>query len=174
MDKVFIGIDPGLSGAIAVITPEAYTTHDIPVLIIQKGKTEKRRYNNAEISRIIFSVMKSALEKKLSVEVWLEDVHAMPGQGVTSMFSMGRGMGTYEGIIAGLNVASGIELPLHHISPITWKKKVMAGQGKEKDAAVYKAQQLFPNAVLTTPRGRLLDGRAEALLIAYYGKTFNF
>ncbi len=72
----------------------------------------------------------------------------------------------YEGIITAL------QMPLNYISPITWKKIVMAGQGKEKDAAVYKAQQLFPDAVLVTPRGRLLDGRAEALLIAWYGLNF--
>lgn len=168
MDKVFIGIDPGLSGAIAVITPEAYTTHDIPVLIVKKGKSEKRKYNVAEIARMLRTIMLSASATGRAIDVWLEDVHAMPGQGVTSMFSMGRGLGMYEGVITTLG------LRLNYISPVTWKKKVMAGQGKEKDAAAYKAQQLFPDAVLTTPRGRLLDGRAEALLIAYYGKTFNF
>jgi len=168
MNRVFIGIDPGLSGGIAVITPEAYTTFDVPVLVVVKGKTKKNRYNSVEISRIFRSVMQGAAAKEYTVQVWLEDVHAMPGQGVTSMFSMGRGLGIYEGIISALG------LPLNYISPITWKKKVMCGQGKEKDAAVYKAQQLFPNAVLTTPRGRLLDGRAEALLIAFYGKNYSF
>jgi crossover junction endodeoxyribonuclease RuvC len=168
MNKVIIGIDPGLNGAIAVITPEAYAVHDIPVLEVKKGKSVKRRYNAVEIARIIKTVLTNAAVKNQNVEVWLEDVHAMPGQGVTSMFSMGRGLGIYEGIV------SAIGLPLQYISPITWKKKVMNGQGKEKDAAVYKAQQLFPNAVLTTPRGRLLDGRAEALLIAYYGMKYSF
>lgn len=167
MNKVIIGIDPGLSGGIAVITPEAYTVHDIPVLDIKKGKSVKHRYNAVEIARMFRSVMQGSAAKDWRIQVWLEDVHAMPKQGVTSMFSMGRGLGIYEGIISALG------LPLNYISPITWKKKVMCGQGKEKDAAVYKAQQLFPQAVLSTPRGRLLDGRAESLLIAYYGKNIG-
>ena len=166
VSKTIIGIDPGLSGAIAVITPIAYTVHDIPILEIKNGKKVKKRYNVAEVKRIIQQVRDESHLNMLPVEVWLEDVHAMPGQGVTSMFSMGRGLGMYEGVITTLDI------PLNYVSPVTWKKKIMAGQGKEKGAAVYKAQQLFPIAQLVTPRGRLLDGRAEALLIAEYGKRY--
>lgn len=175
---VYIGIDPGLSGAIAVITPEAYTVHDMPTLEVVAGRqrskstgkmTDKIRnkYHVAEIKRILLQVRDEAHAKNYPVQVWLEDVHAMPGQGVTSMFNMGVGFGVLQ------TVPQCLEMPLHFVSPVTWKKVVMAGQGKEKDAAVYKAQMLYPNAVLTTPRGRLLDGRAEALLIAHYGKSLN-
>lgn len=167
MNKVLIGVDPGLDGAIAVLHPLAYTTHDIPVLQVKAGKKVRRRYNVAELVRIFRQVRDESHIQKYPVEVWLENVHAMPGQGVTSMFNMGRGLGMYEGIITSL------EMPLNYISPVTWKRKIMAGQGREKGAAVYKAQQLFPSAVLTTPRGRKLDGRAEALLIAEYGKRFG-
>lgn len=167
MNKVLIGIDPGLSGAIAILHPIAYTTHDIPVLEVKRGKKTKRRYNVAEIVRILKRVRDESHVQQYPVEVWLEDVHAMPRQGVTSMFSMGRGLGMYEGIITSL------EIPLNYISPVIWKRKIMEGQGKEKGAAVYKAQQLFPSAILTTPRGRLIDGRAEALLIAEYGRRFG-
>ena len=163
----FIGIDPGLSGAIAVITDYAQAIHDAPTLEIKSGKKIRHRYNVAEIVRILKQVRDESHLKLIPVEVWLEDVHAMPGQGVTSMFSMGRGLGMYEGIVQAL------EMPLNFISPITWKKKMMDGQGKEKSAAVYRAQQLFPNAQLTTARGRLLDGRAESLLIAEYGRRLS-
>ena len=162
--KTFIGIDPGLSGAIAVITDMGQATHDMPTLEIKAGKKIRHRYNVSEILRILRQVRDENHANGIPVEVWLEDVHAMPGQGVTSMFSMGRGIGTLEtSVIA-------CEMPLNMISPITWKKRIMDGQGKEKDAAVFKAMQLFPSAQLVTPRGRKLDGRAEALLIAEYGR----
>ena len=168
MNKTIIGIDPGLSGAIAVIINDrTYTAHDVPILEVKNGKKIKCRYNVAAICQLLRQVRDEAHINLVPVEVWLEDVHAMSGQGVTSMFSMGRGLGMYEGIVTSL------EMSLNYISPVTWKRKVMDGQGKEKDAAVYKAQQLFPAAQLVTPRGRLLDGRAEALLIAHYGKTFG-
>lgn len=159
-EKTCIGIDPGLSGAIAVITPTFYAVHDIPTLEVKSGKKCRHRYNVSEIVKMLTQIRGGSR----SIEVWLEEVHSMPGQGVTSMFSMGRGLGMYEGIVSALS------MQLNYISPVTWKKKMLDGQGKEKDASVYKAQQLFPLAQLVTPRGRLLDGRAEALLIAEYGR----
>lgn len=173
--SVFIGIDPGLSGGIAVITPQAYTVHDMPTMQIGNGRKRnattgkmvdkvKNKYHITEIIRILTQVRDYAHEKGWPVEVWLENVHAMPGQGVTSMFSMGEGLGILQ------TIPICLQMPLNFISPVTWKRKIMAGQGKEKDAAVFKAQQIFPMAVLKTRRGRLLDGRAEALLIAHFGK----
>lgn len=179
MSKVIIGIDPGLSGAIAVITPMAYSVHDMPTLEIIAGRKRsattgkmvdkvRNKYNIAEIKKMLTQVRDIAHSSGFPVEVWLEDVHAMPGQGVTSMFSMGVGLGILQ------TIPICLEMQLNFVSPVTWKKKVMNGQGKEKDAAVYRAQQLYPNAQLVTARGRLLDGRAEALLIAHYGKTYSF
>lgn len=175
---VYIGIDPGLSGAIAVITPEAYSVHDMPTLWVVAGRKRNTKtgkmvdkghneYNIAEIKRLLVQVRDTAHSKGYPVQLWLEKVHAMPGQGVTSMFSMGVGLGIIQ------TIPICLDLQLNFIAPQTWKKAVMAGQGKEKAASVYRAQQLYPNAVLTGPMGGLLDGRAEALLIAHYGKTLN-
>jgi crossover junction endodeoxyribonuclease RuvC len=184
MDKIIIGIDPGLDGGIAVIMPNGlYTIHEIPTLTITGSKkrspktgemvvSKKRRYDSIAIAKIFNLVAYNAKLYNQEVSVWLEDVHAMPRQGVTSMFSMGRGFGIYEGVISTISVTV-LPLQFNLISPITWKKKVMAGQGKEKDAAVYKALQLYPDAILRTPRGALLDGKAEALLIAHYGKKHS-
>jgi crossover junction endodeoxyribonuclease RuvC len=152
-----------LSGAIALYCPPAFITAiDPPVLEIKNAKGGiKRRYNTASIVNEIENFTRIGY----NVHVYIEDVHAMPGQGVTSMFSMGRGLGMYEGIVAAL------KLPVHFVAPQTWKKKLLTGMGKEKDASIYKAQQLFPTIATSffTKRGRMLDGRAEALLIAYYG-----
>lgn len=173
--KTIIGIDPGLKGAIGVIGPIAYAVHDVPVLEIKAGRKRnkktgemvdviRKKYNLAEMKRILVQIRNEFHAAGVPVQIWLEDVHAMPDQGVTSMFSMGRGLGNWEAL------AIALDIPLNYISPVTWKKEMMNGQGKEKDAAVYRAQQLFPMAVLTGPRGGKIDGRAEALLIAEYGR----
>lgn len=175
---MIIGIDPGLNGGIAAISPLEYEVYDIPTLEIITGRVRNKktglmrdkkqnRYNIAAIIKIL-TLLKGAADKlNYPVEVWVENVHAMPDQGVTSMFNMGVGFG----ILQTIPICLGI--PLNFVSPVTWKKKIMEGQGKRKDAAVYRAQQLFPNAELVTPRGRKLDGRAEALLIAHYGNLSN-
>lgn len=161
--SVIIGIDPGLDGAVAVIHPKGIVIYDTPIIDVGIGKKIRRKYNLKEMVSII-----SAIKLRDSfTECWIEDVHAMPGQGVTSMFSMGRGLGSWEAIVTALMI------PLYFVSPVRWKKTIMDGMGKEKSAAVLKAQQIFPEACLKTPRGRLLDGRAEALLIAEYGRRYG-
>ena len=167
MADIIIGIDPGLSGAVGVVHPTGYTAHDTPILTVKVGKGYRHRYHLQEMISLLERIRSDAEHQDFTMECWLEDVHAMPGQGVSSMFSMGRGLGNWEAIV------STLKIPLYFVSPIRWKNKIMDGQGKKKSAAVLKAQQIFPNAVLRTERGRLLDGRAEALLIAEYGRRYG-
>ena len=167
MSDIIIGIDPGVSGALAVIHPTGYTSHDTPTVKVKVGKGMRTRYDLQEMVSLVKRILDNATSNDLTVECWLENVHAMPGQGVSSMFSMGRGLGNWEAIIATMRI------PLNYVSPVRWKNTIMDGMGKEKDAAVLKAQQIFPLAVLRTERGRLLDGRAEALLIAEYGLRYG-
>lgn len=167
--KTIIGIDPGLTGAIAVLYPQELDSwlqiYDAPVVDVGDGKKVKRKYNIPEIVRIFREIHFHSEVHMFDVEIWIEDVHAMPGQGVTSMFSMGRGLGMYEGVIAAM------QIPYSFVSPITWKKSLMAGMGKEKEASVIRALQMYPKADLITRRGAKLHGRADALLIATYGKN---
>ena len=151
---IYVGIDPGLGGAVAVIGPGHYVRlYDVPILML----TKKREYDLASMVSI-FSAF--SLEVSLGqVHVALELVHAMPGQGVTSMFTFGRGTGLWEGILAGLG------LPYTKITPQRWKKAMLDGMPKEKDASVVRAKQLFPGADL---RLKKHHGRADALLIAEY------
>jgi crossover junction endodeoxyribonuclease RuvC len=94
--------------------------------------------------------------------VGLELVHAMPGQGVTSMFSMGRGVGIWEGILAGLRI------PFDTVTPQAWKKLLLGkGAGDDKNASILRAQALIPGAAEYLSRAKD-DGRAEAMLIAEY------
>lgn len=159
---IYIGIDPGLNGAVGVITedPFSWATFDTPTMVVS-GIKEKHVYNKAAMAALL-----QDYRDRTDVLVVLESVHSMPKQGVSSSFSFGRGLGTWEGIIAALNLS--LEMP----SPQRWKKEMLADQGKSKDAARYKAIQLFP--VLAGYLSRVKDdGRAEAILMAEYGRRLR-
>jgi crossover junction endodeoxyribonuclease RuvC len=158
---IYIGIDPGLSGALAEIFGEGNAAvHDTPTMVVS-GVKEKRVYNTAAMAHIL-----SPYRGNLEVLVVLESVHSMPKQGVASSFSFGQGLGMWQGIIAALG------LPLEMPSPQRWKKEMLADQGKDKDASRFKAIQLFPSLA---DQLKLVkhDGRAEALLMAEYGRRLR-
>ena len=156
---LFCGIDVGLQGAIAFLAdnggpvPLLADVIDMPTLKAGK-KTELDSWALAAIFR-----------EHRPNHVMVELVHAMPGQGVSSMFSFGRGFGVILGVLAAFDI------PYTLVSPQAWQKAVLGGlpgaEGKGK--AIQWAAATFPDAVLQTPRGRLLDGRADALALAYYG-----
>jgi hypothetical protein len=148
---IYVGIDPGLDGALAIIFPDMQVVCDTPTVNVVGKNGTKREYLTAEMAKILSSF------REAEVRAVVELVHAMPGQGVRSMFSMGYGVGLWEGLLAG----SGI--PYERVTPQRWKKALMDGMGKEKDASRFKAQQLFPKAELHLKKHH---GRAEALLLA--------
>jgi crossover junction endodeoxyribonuclease RuvC len=94
---------------------------------------------------------------------FVEKVHSMPGQGVRSMFTMGVGYGAWLGLLAGL------QIPTTLVMPQRWKKVMLADQGQDKDASRLRAIQLFPTEAEYFTRKKD-DGRAEAALIAEYGR----
>lgn len=163
---IYIGIDPGLSGAVAVInTDDSATLHpqqvfDTPTVLVEGEKT-KRKY----LTGAMASLLKPYKENS-DVLVVLENVHSMPKQGVASSFCFGEGKGMWEGIIAAYAMA--VEL----VSPQRWKKEMMADQGKDKSAARFKAMALFPSLA---DQLKLVkhDGRAEALLMAEYARRLR-
>ena len=172
---VIIGADPGLSGGIGIITPEAYTVHPIPVLIVEGARKRsirtgqmvtkmRKHYDLSSIRRILLQVKDAAHDKGYPVELWCEDVHPMPEEGVMGAFSLGKGVMLWEA------AAEFLGFRFSKIHPRTWKQEIMGGMGKEKEAAVYRAQQLFPNVCFIGPKGGKKDGLAEALLIAEYGR----
>ncbi len=153
MNTVFIGIDPGLHGAIAAITPNRIELHDTPILSIGT----KRNYNASAMAMLL----RSYKETYPTLLVGLEWVHSMPGQGVASTFLFGESFGAWKGILASLCV------PHQLISPQAWKRSMMAGQPKEKDASRLVALRLFPE-VSDRLQLKKDHGRADALLIAEY------
>ena len=103
-----IGIDPGLSGAIAILDEKKVGIFDMPVM--SEGKN-KRQLNSAQL----VSIMKEHKNSNDEMAVVVEQVNAMPGQGVTSMFNFGQSFGAIKGVCAALN------LPIFFVRPSKWK-----------------------------------------------------
>ena len=156
---IYIGIDPGLNGAVGVIMENEHYVFDTPTMVVA-GEKNKRRYNTAAMAGLLNIY---GPEESLVI---LESVHSMPKQGVASSFCFGQGLGMWQGIIAALG------LPLEMPSPQRWKKEMLADQGKDKDASRFKAIALFP--ALAAQMSRVKDdGRAEAILMAEYGRRLR-
>jgi crossover junction endodeoxyribonuclease RuvC len=155
-----LGIDPGLDGAVAWILPGRAEARVVPTL--PASKAGRRRFDVAGMVALL-----KAHPVDLAI---LEAVSAAPVagrvQGTTSMFGFGRGLGTWEGILAALAI------PHMAVTPQIWKKAVLAGTARDKPAAIAFAQGLFPGvSLLPTPRCRVPhDGLAEALCLAEYGR----
>ena len=164
-----IGIDPGVTGAIAWMDwlPSnhlIYGVEDLPVVVRSSGKGKKI---NAAALRDQISIIESKSDG--TVIVYVELVHAMPPimgkarkAGTTSSFNFGHTAGVIEGVVIG----GGYEV--HFVPPATWKKHFKL-TGKEKDAARGKALELFPT-MSDELKFKKDHGRADALLIAKYGQ----
>lgn len=151
---IIIGIDPGLSGAIAFYdtVEEAIEIHDMPTVQLSRNGKNKREVSAQLLSNILSG-------RKVEA-AFLERVNAMTGQGVTSVFSFGRSSGIVEGILAAYDI------PTTLVTPQAWQKAV--GQRAGKDGSRERAMQLFPSQADLFARKKD-DGRSDAALIAYYG-----
>jgi hypothetical protein len=152
MTSVILGIDPGLSGALAFYEPAtgALDTYDMPTFRVGT-KTAIDEYG---LARLIDSWSPRV------GEVWLELVGVRPGEGAVGAFSFGRGYGTLRGICAA-NF-----LTIHDVTPKAWKTALKVSG--DKDEARARASALFPRHGGLWPLKKH-DGRAEAALIALYG-----
>lgn len=146
-----LGCDPGLAGAVALLTTRAtmLEVFDMPVIVTAKRK------------RIAEDILAEQIARFAPDIAWLELVSARPGQGVASMFNFGTSYGLLIGVLAGL------QIPREFVSPVQWKRAF--GLGADKAAARHKACQLFPAQAATLFARVKDDGRAEAALLALYG-----
>jgi hypothetical protein len=163
MAEVFIGIDPGLDGALAVIDGTAVLLHDTPVGEVGKQGGKRRVYLEALMADLLRPYAGRP------VRVMLERSQAMGArvqgrtQGVSSSFSIGEGYGLWRGILAGLGMT------WETVPPATWKKALLGVQGSEKDASRVLAIRMFP-ATADQLKLKRHHGRAEALLLAEWGR----
>ena len=150
---IYIGIDPGFSGAIAFYAPKEniVSIYDMPVYQNAKGKTEINLYELHEI------LAPETDEPHMAI---IEQVAAMRGQGVTSMFRFGQSYGATQMAVAAHKI------PMQFVTPAKWKKHFNLSRDKGVSRSV--AIQRFPKNASDFSRVRD-DGRAEATLIALYG-----
>lgn len=154
-----IGIDPGLSGAIAILEDKkVLNILDMPVMA--EGKKNKRQINSAQLVNII----KKNIHKTDEISVVVEQVNAMPGQGVTSMFNFGQTFGAIKGVCAAL------ELPIFFIRPSKWKKHFEL-INSSKDASRTKAIEMYPSLSSQLTKKKDVN-KSDAILIArFYFET---
>ena len=166
MSKVFLGIDPGQTGCLALIQfleeSKVVRFFDPPLFQVKSGAKIKNEYNEIAMARALKEFSSLGTE----VVCTLEKVSAMPDQGVTSMFNFGMGFGLWRGML------SAFEIPYSLVHPATWKAALMKDMPKEKDAARMRAIQLYPQAAAELARKKDI-GRADALLLAHYGIHFG-
>ena len=154
-----IGIDPGLSGAIAVLEDnKVLGIYDMPVMT--EGKKSKRQLNSAQL----VSIIKQNVSNNDELAIVVEQVNAMPGQGVTSMFNFGQTFGAIKGVCAAL------ELPIFFVRPTKWKKYFEL-LNSSKDASRTKAIEMYPT--LSNHLSKKKDvNKSDAILIArFYSET---
>ena len=160
---LIIGVDPGISGAICFFeNGRIMDVVEMPTMT--EGKKNKRQVNGSQVYNEISKRIKK-IDKK-DIKVIIEQVSAMPGQGVTSMFNFGQSFGILKGI------CSAMQLSMYFIRPAKWKKYFNL-INSEKDASRTKAIEIFPyySSYLSKKKD---SNKADAILIAnYYYETFR-
>ncbi len=160
---LIIGIDPGISGSICFFQ-DGVIQDVIEMPTMTEGKKNKKQVNGSQI----FNEIKERTKKidNNDVKVVIEQVSAMPGQGVTSMFNFGQSFGILKGI------CSSMLLPMYFVRPAKWKKYFNL-INSQKDASRTKAIQIFP--YFSSQLSRKKDSnKADAILIAsFFYETYK-
>ena len=160
---LIIGIDPGISGSICFFEDgKILDVLEMPTMT--DGKKNKKQVNGAQIYNEISKKIRGI--EKQNLRVIIEQVSAMPGQGVTSMFNFGQSFGILKGI------CSAMQLPMYFVRPAKWKKYFGLIKS-EKDASRTKAIEMFP--YFSSQLSKKKDSnKADAILIAsFYYETYK-
>ena len=160
---LIIGIDPGIKGAICILKDgKILDVFDMPIMPV--GKKNKSQVNGSQIYNEILKRINGV--KKKEVRVIVEQVSAMPGQGVTSMFNFGQSFGILKGI------CSAMQLPIYFVRPAKWKKYFNL-INSEKDASRTRAIEIFP--YFSSNLSKKKDSnKADAVLIAnFFNNTYQ-
>ncbi len=157
---LIIGIDPGISGSICFFK-DGKILEVIEMPVMTEGKKNKKQVNGAQIYNEFLNRIN---KKEDEIRVVIEQVSAMPGQGVTSMFNFGQSFGILKGI------CSAMQLPMFFVRPAKWKKYFNL-INSQKDASRTRAIEIFP--YFSTQLSKKKDSnKADAILIAsFYYET---
>jgi crossover junction endodeoxyribonuclease RuvC len=157
---LIIGIDPGISGSICFFE-DGKILEVIEMPVMTEGKKNKKQVNGSQIYN---EFLKRINRKDDEIRVVIEQVSAMPGQGVTSMFNFGQSFGILKGI------CSAMQLPMFFVRPAKWKKYFNL-INTQKDASRTRAIEIFP--YFSTQLSKKKDSnKADAILIAsFYYET---
>ena len=160
---LIIGIDPGISGSICFLD-NGKILDVIEMPIMTDGKKNKKQVNGSQVYNEITKRIKQF--EKNQIRVVIEQVSAMPGQGVTSMFNFGQSFGILKGI------CTAMQLPMYFVRPTKWKKYFNL-LNSEKDASRTRAIEIFP--YFSSQLSRKKDSnKADAILIAsFYHETYK-
>ena len=158
---LIIGIDPGISGSICFFE-DGKILEVIEMPVMTEGKKNKKQVNGAQIYNEFLKRINKKKDDKIRVVI--EQVSAMPGQGVTSMFNFGQSFGILKGI------CSAMQLPMFFVRPAKWKKYFNL-INSQKDASRTRAIEIFP--YFSTQLSKKKDSnKADAILIAsFYYET---
>ena len=152
---IYIGIDPGLTGAVAAIDGSSgfMAVWDMPTIGQGRGKT-------LDAEQLVYELDSLNLGALSAIAI-IERVASRPAQGVASTFKFGYGAGVIEGILAALPIR------YRFVTPRQWKAH-LGLIGCDKHASRDKAASVFPAAADQLRRAKD-HGRAEAILLAAYG-----
>ena len=154
---LIIGIDPGITGAICFFEDgELKDVIDMPTMA--SGNKNKQQVNGSQIFNEIS--LRAKKHKTENINVIVEQVSAMPGQGVTSMFNFGQSFGIIKGVCAAM------QLPIYFVRPAKWKKYFDL-INSQKDSSRVRAIEMFPkfSSILSRKKD---SNKADAILIANY------
>ena len=160
---LIIGIDPGISGSICFFqNGEISDVVEMPIMT--EGKKNKKQVNGSQI----FNEIKERVKKidNKDIKVVIEQVSAMPGQGVTSMFNFGQSFGILKGICAAM------QLPLYFVRPAKWKK-YFSLINSQKDASRTRAIEMFPYFSSQLSKKKTQIKRMQYLLLVFIMKLIN-
>lgn len=150
---LFLGIDPGFTGAIAIVGGKEPFLADMPITTNVKGSREV----DAEF---LFTVL--ALYAPRIRAAVVEQVGSRPGEGGSSIFKFGFGAGVIRGVLGSLQIKP------FYVQPAVWKS--LLGVSSDKETSLALARKLYPASTLQLARKKD-HGRAEALLLAHFGAT---
>ena len=162
---VIFGVNPGVNGALCILmNKDIVEVHDMPTMI--EGKKNKKQLNGPYLAKIIKGFLQDKKFKDEEFVLIVEQVSAMPGQGVTSMFNFGQSYGVIKGI------CSALLLPIYFVRPTKWKKHYNL-INTNKDASRTKAIELYPGISAQLSRKKDLN-KADSILIArYFFETYQ-